>query len=254
MSLEHTLQPAPLGTEGEPQARVALAALYRLIDLQYGSGEGIYNHISMRVPGEPQWFLIKSHSLLYREVTASNLIKVELDADLDESSHVNRPGYVLHSAILSARPDVNCAIHMHTNIGIAMSAHRSGLRMMSQNALRFYKRLGYHAYEGIVEDWSERDRIVAALGPHNIAVMLRNHGMVIVGATARDTFERARDLMIACDTQLRLEAAGAEIVEVPVEICERVATQYLAHDRGRGAADWPAWVRMLDSLDQRYRS
>lgn len=240
-------------SEPEAEARASLAALYRLIDMQYGAGEGIYNHVSLRVPGEPGHFLIKRHSLLYREVTASNLIKVDAGSDPDERSHVNRPGFTLHSAILQARPDVNCAIHLHTKAGTAMSAHARGLRMLSQNAVRFYKRLGYHPYQGIVEDFSEREHIVSALGPRNIALILRNHGLVTVGASPRDAFERMRDLTIACETQLMLEATGAETIEIPPELCERVAVQFERHDSGRGSADWPAWVRLLDATDSSYR-
>jgi ribulose-5-phosphate 4-epimerase/fuculose-1-phosphate aldolase len=135
-----------------------------------------------------------------------------------------------------------------------MSAHRTGLRMLSQNALRFYKRLGYHAYQGIVEDFSESDQIIAALGPSNIALILRNHGLVTVGKSARDAFERMRDLIIACETQLMLEAASADVIEIPEEICIKTAEQYVRHDSGRGTADWPAWLRLVRSLDPSYQS
>ena len=238
----------------ERYARTELAALYRLLDLHYGFGEGIYNHVSMRVPDQPDCFLIKAHSLMFREVTASNLIKVRLDADLDESAHVNRPGLTLHGAILTARPDVNCAVHIHSSAGLAMSAHKAGLRMLTQNSVRFYRRIGYHAYQGIVEDFSERDQIAAALGTANIALILRNHGLVTVGTKARDAFERMRDLIIACEIQLRIEATGAEATEIPPELCEHVARQFASHDQGRGAADWPAWLRMLDLADKTYRN
>jgi len=238
----------------EWQARVELAALYRLMDLHYGFGEGIYNHISMRVPDSPGYFLIKPHALMFREVTASSLIKVRLDADLDEAAHVNRPGLTLHGAILNARPDVNCAIHIHSTAGLAMSAHKGGLRMLSQNSIRFYRRIGYHLYQGIVEDFSEREQLTAALGTQNIALMLHNHGLVTVGERARDAFERMRDLIISCETQLMLEATGAEMIEVPAEICERVSQQFVRHDSGRGAADWPAWLRMLDARDSSFRN
>lgn len=252
MTAGHT-SPPPTDSD-ERYARVELAALYRLLDLHYGFGEGIYNHVSMRVPGEPNHFLIKAHSLMFREVTASNLIKVRLDADLDESSHVNRPGLTLHGAILSARPDVNCSIHVHSLAGLALSAHKTGLRMLTQNAVRFYNRVGYHTYQGIVEDFSERNQIAAALGTSNIALILRNHGLVTVGPKARDAFERMRDLIIACDAQLRIEATGAETIEIPPDLCEHVAAQFQRHDQGRGAADWPAWLRMLDLADTSYRS
>jgi ribulose-5-phosphate 4-epimerase/fuculose-1-phosphate aldolase len=236
----------------ERTGREYLAAAYRLIEYS-GWGEGIYNHISLRVPMEPTKFLIKRHDLLYNEVTASNLVKVDMTEDLDERSGVNRPGFTLHSGILMGRPDVNCAIHLHTAEGIAISAHKRGLRMMSQNAIRFYKRIGHHPYEGITEDFGERERIVANLGQGK-ALLLENHGVLTVGETPRGAFELVRDLMTACKSQLLLEASGAGIKEVSAEICEKVAKQLDAHDRGRGAADWPAWMRLMDKVDPSYRS
>ena len=127
----------------EWQARVDLAAVYRLT-AHYGWDDVIYNHSSMRVPGEPRKLLMKKHDLLYTEVTASNLVKVSMDEDLDEKSGVNRPGFTLHGGVLSARPDVNCAMHVHTNVGMAIAGLKSGLRMVSQQAIRFYQRIGYH--------------------------------------------------------------------------------------------------------------
>lgn len=237
----------------EHEARINLAAAYRLVDHFYSTTDGIYNHLSVRVPGEPNRFLIKQHALLYREVTASNLVKVDMTADLDERSLVNRPGFVLHSGVLSARPDVNCVIHMHGPLGIAMSAHVGGLRMMSQAAIRFYKRVGYHPFEGITEDAGERARIAAALADNDV-LFLRNHGVVIVGGTVRDAFERTRDLMTACESQLLLEGACADIVEVPEAICETMVVQLKAHDAGRGKADWPAWLRLMDAVSPGYAS
>ena len=237
----------------EASARLHLAALYRLIDHHFPSTDGIYNHLSLRVPGAPSVFLIKRHALLYEEVTASNLVLAEMTRDLDEGSHVNRPGFVLHAAILRARADVNCVVHIHSVAGLAMAAHGGGLKMLSQNALRFYRRLGYHPYEGITDGDAEGPRIAAALGPDNIAVVLRNHGFAVCGATPREAFERTRDLLVACEAQLAIEATGAPLVEVPEAVCDRVAKQFVAHDRGRGAADWPAWVRFLDRRDPGFR-
>src|ERR1700681_1211085 len=125
------------------QARIDLAATYRLI-AHYGWGDVIYNHSSMRVPGEDRKFLIKRHELLYTEVTASNLVKVSMDDDLDESAGVNRPGFTLHGGVLRGRPDVNCAVHVHTETGMAIAGLKGGLRMVSQEAVRFYGSLGYH--------------------------------------------------------------------------------------------------------------
>jgi len=237
----------------EMSARFHLAALYRLIDHHFPSTDGIYNHISLRVPGMPELMLIKKHHLLYEEVTASNLVLADMTGDLDEGSDVNRPGFVLHGAILRARPDLSCIVHIHSTAGLAMSAHGTGLRMLSQNALRFYKRIGYHPYEGITDGPAEGPRIAAALGTDNIAVILRNHGLAVAGRTPREAFERTRDLILACETQLMIEAATDDIVEIPEAVCERVARQYVAHDAGRGAADWPAWIRRLDRIDTGYR-
>ena len=237
--------------DAERHARIDLAALYRMVE-NHGWGEGIYNHISMRVPDEPDLFLIKAHPLTYEEVTASNLVKVSMHDDLDEQSGVNRPGYNLHSAILRARPDVNCALHIHSTIGIAISAHAGGLRMLSQNATKFYKRLGYHNYEGITEDAGEQPRIVRDLG-QNRALILRNHGVVTVGANPREAYMLMNDLIISAEVQLRLEAAGAPTVEIPDEICEKVAEQFERHDKGRGKADWPALLRRLDRADPSYK-
>ena len=136
---------SPVVSTAEWQARVDLAAAYRLV-AHYGWDDVIYNHCSMRAPGEDRKFLMKRHELLWTEVTASNLVKVDMDEDLDERAGVNRPGFTLHSAILRGRPDVNCAVHVHTRTGMAIAGLKSGLRMISQEAVRFFGRLGYHAY------------------------------------------------------------------------------------------------------------
>ena len=237
----------------EATARVYLAALYRLIDRHFPSTDGIYNHITLRLPEQADRFLIKRHHLLYEEVTASNLIIADINGNLDEASEVNKPGFVLHSAILRARPEINCIVHIHSIVGLAMTAHAEGLRMLCQNALRFYKRVGYHPYEGITDDFAEGPRIAADLGQDNIVLVLRNHGLAILGRTPREAFERTRDYLIACETQLLLEAARGPMIEIPPAICERTARQYLAHDAGRGSADWPAWVRHLERVDPGFR-
>ncbi len=244
---------SPNAITDEATARIHLAALYRLIDRHFPSTDGIYNHITLRLPQQADQFLIKRHELLYEEVTASNLVIADMTKDLDEGSHVNKPGFVLHGAILGARPDINCIVHIHSIAGLAITAHGHGLRMLSQNSLRFYQRIGYHPYEGITDGYAEGPRIVAALGSDNIALVLHNHGLAITGRTPRDAFERTRDFLIACETQLMLEASGAPLIEIAPEICERVALQFVAHDAGRGGADWPAWLRHLDRREPGYR-
>jgi len=243
--------PARISPE-EWQARVDLAAVYRLC-AHYGWGDVIYNHCSMRVPGEPNMFLMKQHELLWTEITASNLRKVDMNEDLDERAGVNRPGFTLHGGLLKARPDVNCAVHIHTEIGMAISGLKHGLRMVSQQAIRFYKRVGYHAYEGITENFEERERINRDLG-QNRAMILHNHGLLTVGKNAREAFVLMKTLVEAADIQLRMEATGGELIEIPSQICESTAAQYETHDAGRGSADWPAYLRMADQHAPDFRN
>jgi ribulose-5-phosphate 4-epimerase/fuculose-1-phosphate aldolase len=235
----------------DQQARVDLAAIYRLLAL-HGWGDVIFNHAAMRCPSDPRRFLIKRHELLYTEVTASNLVEVCMDDDLDERSGVNRPGFTLHSGVLRARADVVCSIHVHPEEAIALSGLRHGLRPLSQNAMRFYNRVGYHTYEGLTDSFDERERITAALGRHRVLVM-RHHGLTTVGTTAREAFSLMREFVRAARIQLQMEATGAELLEIPAVVCERVAVQYEQHDRGRASAEWPAYLRQLDSLDPGYR-
>ena len=239
-------------SHAEWQARVDLAAVYRLI-AHYGWDDVIYNHSSMRVPDEPRYFLMKKHDLLYTEVTASNLVKVCMDEDLDEKSGVNRPGFTLHGGVLAARADVNCAVHVHTATGMAIAGLRHGLRMVSQQAIRFYQRIGYHAYEGITEDFAERKRINRDLGS-NRAMIMHNHGLLTVGKSAREAFVLMHHLIEAAEIQLRIEAAGGEAIEIPPEVCVKTAAQYETHDAGRGSHDWVAYLRMLDRFDTSYRN
>jgi ribulose-5-phosphate 4-epimerase/fuculose-1-phosphate aldolase len=239
-------------SDAEWQARVDLAAVYRLL-AHHGWDDVIYNHSSMRVPGEPRNFLMKKHDLLYTEVTASNLVKVSMDEDLDESAGVNRPGFTLHGGVLAAREDVNCAIHIHTNAGIAISGMKHGLRMLSQAAIRFYQRLGYHPYEGLTEDFDERQRINKELG-QNRAMIMHNHGLLTVGKSPREAFVLMRYLCDAAEIQLMMEATGAELLEIPPAVCEKTAEQYARHDAGRGSHDWPAYLRLLDKIDRGYRN
>ena len=254
MNQHAKIEPAvPAGISPEEwQARTDLAAVYRLC-AHYGWDDLIYNHCSMRVPGEPSKFLMKQHELLWTEVTASNLRKVDMNDDLDERAGVNRPGFTLHGGVLKGRADVNCAVHVHTETGMALAGLKGGLRMVSQQALRFYKRVGYHPYEGITEDFSERERILAALSSHR-ALVLHNHGLLTVGKTAREAFILMKYLLSAAEIQVRMEATGGELIEIPPAVCEKVAAQYEKHDSGRGSADWPAFLRMLDQIDAGYRN
>jgi ribulose-5-phosphate 4-epimerase/fuculose-1-phosphate aldolase len=254
MNQHAKIEPAvPAGiSPQEWQVRTDLAAVYRLC-AHYGWGDVIYNHCSMRVPGEPSKFLMKQHELLWTEVTASNLRKVDMNDDLDEKAGVNRPGFTLHGGVLKGRPDVNCAVHIHTEIGMAIAGLKHGLRMVSQQAIRFYQRIGYHAYEGITEDFDERARINKDLG-NNRAMIMSHHGLLTVGKSARESFVLMKALLDAADIQLKLEATGGEVVEITPAICAKTAEQYEHHDAGRGSHDWAAYLRMLDSFDASYRN
>jgi len=226
--------PARAATEADHQARVDLAAVYRLL-AHHGWGDVIFNHAAMRCPSDPRRFLIKRHELLYTEVTASNLVEVSMDDDLDERSGVNRPGFNLHSCVLRGRPDLNCSVHVHPDEGVALSGLKHGLRPLSPSAMRFYRRVGYHDYEGLTDGFDERERIVAALG-RNRALIMRHHGVTTVGATAREAFSLMKELVRAARIQLMMEATGAALSEIPPEVCEHVAAQYEQHDRGRASA------------------
>src|SRR5260370_28400 len=238
------LKKAPKGMSADEwQARVDLAAVYRLV-AHHGWDDVIYNHCSMRVPGEPRQFLMKRHEFLWTEVTASNLVKVDMEADLDERAGVNRPGFTLHGGVLRGRPDVNCAVHVHTQTGMAIAGLKSGLRMISQESVRFFERVGYHPYEGITEDFGERERLIAHLG-QNRAMILHNHGVLTVGETAREAFILMRHLLDAAEIQLAMEATGGELIGIPPAICRRTVAQYEKHATGRGSAACPAYLRRL---------
>jgi ribulose-5-phosphate 4-epimerase/fuculose-1-phosphate aldolase len=240
-----------IGAEQDKQARVDLAAVYRLL-ASHGWGDVIFNHAAMRVPSNPRHFFIKRHELLYTEVTASNLVEVSMDDDLDERSGVNRPGFTLHSGVMRGRPDVQCSVHVHPEEAIAISGMKRGLRPLSQNAMRFFNRVGYHDYEGLTDSFDERERIVAALGM-NRALVMRHHGITAVGETAREAFSLMKGFVSAARIQIMMESSGQELLEIPAKVCEHVAAQYAKHDKGRASAEWPAYLRQLDTLDPSYR-
>ncbi len=238
-------------TDQDRQARVDLAAVYRLL-ASHGWGDVIFNHAAMRVPSNPRHFFIKRHELLYTEVTASNLVEVSMDDDLDERSGVNRPGFTLHSGVMRGRPDVQCSVHVHPDEGVALSGLKQGLRPLSQSSMRFYNRIGYHDYEGLTDSFDERDRIVAALGK-NRALIMRHHGITTVGETAREAFSLMKEFVRAARIQIMMDSTGQEVMAIPPDVCEHVAAQYEKHDKGRASAEWPAYLRQLDMLDQGYR-
>ncbi len=189
--------------------RVDLAAAYNLA-VAMRMTDHIYTHISARVPGDEPHFLINAYGLTFDEITASNLVKVNIDGEilLDRTGlGINPAGFVIHSAIHRARHDAACVMHTHTAAGIAVSAQQTGLLMISQHAMRFHRRLAYHDYEGVALDMDEQQRLVADLGPHN-AMILRNHGLLACGASVPDAFDAMFYLERACQAQVAALAGG----------------------------------------------
>ena len=236
--------------------RVDLAACYRLVDL-YGMSDLIANHISARVPGEPGHFLINAYGLLYDEITASSLIKIDLEGEIIERPPfdygVNRAGFVIHSAIHRARHDVDCVIHTHTAAGMAVSSLDCGLLPMNQTAMRF-AHCAYHDYEGVVLDLDEQARLVADLGQHDLLI-LRNHGLLVVGATIAQAFNHIHRAELSCRTQLMAMATGAKLIDAPQAVIEATFRAYQPNVRRPfGVLDWPALKRKLDRLDPSYRT
>jgi len=239
----------------EWQARVDLAACYRLVAM-WDMTDMIANHISVRVPGEPNYFLINAYGLLYEEITASSLIKIDLDGEIvdkpDFDCGVNRAGFVIHSAIHRARHDANCVIHTHTAAGMAISSIRSGFLPMTQTAMRFTK-VAYHDYEGVAVDLDEQQRLVADLGDADLMV-LRNHGLLVVGPTIPQAFSNIYRAELACKAQLLAMASGDEVVLPKAEVIAKTNHLYRPEVRRPfGVLEWPALLRKLDRSDPTYR-
>lgn len=243
----------------EWQLRCDLAALYRLV-AHFRMTDFIYTHISARVPGPEHHFLINKYGVLFHEMRASDLVKIDLEGrcvDERPESEVNRAGFVIHSAIHAARPDLACVIHTHTAAGIAVSAQKAGLLPLSQHAARFYGRLSYHGYEGIALDMDERERLVADLGD-NSAMILRNHGLLVGGASIPEAFLEIYFLERACQAQIAAQSGGAELTLIPDEVGRRTAAQF-ARGSEQGAAAhaamaWGSALRLIEGDRPDYRS
>ena len=239
----------------EWQIRVDLAATYRLVAL-YGWDDLVFTHISARVPGPEHHFLINPYGMLFEEITASSLVKIDMDGNkLQESEYsVNPAGFVIHSAVHMAREDVGCVIHLHTTDGVAVAAQADGLLPMDQHAMMLISDLSYHDYEGIALDIDERERLVADLGAKNF-MLLRNHGTLAMGRNCADAFLRIYYLERACAMQTRALAGGAKINLANQGVPEKTAGQgAAAFDGFMGALAWPALLRKLDRQDSSYKS
>jgi ribulose-5-phosphate 4-epimerase/fuculose-1-phosphate aldolase len=244
-----------LGITAEEWAlRVQLAACYRIFDL-LGWTEYIFNHITLRVPGPVKHFLINPFGLWYSEVTASNLIKIDLDGNTIGRSEwpVNKAGFVIHSAIHAARSDAHCIMHTHTTAGVAVACQAEGLSANNFYGSQLHGRVAYHDFEGISVELDERPRLVNALGNRNIMI-LRNHGLLVCGGGVAEALRRMLNLQRACEVQLAAEASGKPITKVSDEICERAAAQGEAFDPGGyGSRLFTAFQRRIDRIDPSYR-
>jgi len=263
----------------EWQARLELAATYRLVDY-YGMSDLIYNHITLRIPGSPGHLLINLYGLLYKEITASSLVKIDAEGEVlwkpvvkegdavrepgfgkggalpaaawsPTDYGINRSGFVIHGAIHEARRDVQCVIHTHSRAGMAVSAMRCGLLTLSQTGIRFAGHLAYHDYQGPAVELAERESLVRDLGPHN-AMVMRNHGLLTCGPSAAEAFNLMYNLELACRTQVDAMAARTELGVPGEDVLAKTAALYQpATRRPYGVLEWPAMLRLLKAESTR---
>lgn len=246
-------RPAHISAE-EWETRVTLAACYRLVS-HYGWTDMIYTHISARVPGKEEHFLINPLGWMYDEVCASNLVKIDLDGkNVDgTNTRVNQAGFVIHSAVHSARPDVQCVIHTHTPAGMAVSMMKCGLQPLSQHAQFFYGAVAYHGYEGIALDTDERVRLVKDLGDKPVMI-LHNHGLLVTGATIPSAFSSLFTLERACAAQVLAMRTGQDLVYPPEEVSKKTRAQASGPASSLSLAEWPALLRLVERLDPSYKN
>jgi len=243
----------------EWEARVDCACAYRLVR-HFGIDDLIYNHISARVPGSEE-FLLNPFGLTYDEICASALIKVDLSGKVLWSPDFpqglgykfNPAGYMIHSAVHEAKPELHCVIHTHSVAGMAVASLKEGLLPMTQTAMRFDK-VAYHDYEGVVLDEGEKARLIANLGDCDV-MLLRNHGVLAVGRTVAEAFNNTYRLERACVSQLLAQNGGGEIVLPSQSVIEKTNHMYRpATRRPYGLLEWPAMRRLADRLDASYKN
>lgn len=244
-----------LVSEQEWEARVNLAAAYRLVAL-FGWDDLVFTHISARLPGPDHHFLINPYGWLFEEITASSLVKIDLHGNklMDSPHPINPAGFTIHSAIHAAREDAQCVMHTHSINGVAVSAQKDGVLPISQQATLVLSSLAYHDYEGIALNEDEKPRLVADFGD-KIYLMLRNHGILTVGASPADAFLAMYVFEAACMIQVRAQAGGGPLVQVNPKIVAGVMQAAAAVTRGMGGQlAWPGLLRKLDRIDPSFRS
>jgi ribulose-5-phosphate 4-epimerase/fuculose-1-phosphate aldolase len=245
--------PSPISQQAEErQLRVDLAACYRLVAL-YGWADLVFTHISARVPGPEHHFLINPYGLLFDEITASSLIKVDQHCNkLSDSPHpVNPAGFIIHSCIHAGRHDVGCVLHTHTRAGVAVGAQKEGLLPISQQSTFVLSSLVYHDYEGVAVREDEQPRLQADLGSANF-LMLRNHGLLTVGKTIADAFLSMYAFETACQIQVAAQSGGGELVRINPRIIEGIG-RVMKVQGLEGSLIWPALLRKLDRMDPGYK-
>jgi len=241
-------------SEAEWQARVDLAAAYRLVAL-YGWDDLIFTHISARVPGADHHFLLNAYGMMFDEVTASSLVKIDPNGNkvVESPYFINPAGFTIHSALHAAREDALCVMHLHTDYGIAVSAQKDGLLPISQQAMFPLASLAYHDYEGLALNEEEKPRLVSDLGDKNYMI-LRNHGLLTIGKTAAEAFLSMYILERACRIQILAQSGGVELHRVAEPIIDLTAKQMSAVTVGQGAElTWPGLLRKLDRIDPSFR-
>lgn len=242
-------------TPEEWEQRVALAATYRLV-ARFGWDDLIFTHLSARVPGGAHHFLINPYGMTFDEVTASSLVKVDLDGNkvMDSPYDINPAGFTIHSAIHAAREDAKCVLHVHSVNGAAVSAQKNGVLPISQQAMFVLSSLAYHDYEGVALREDEKPRLVRDLGDKSY-FMLRNHGLITVADNVPDAFLLLYTFEAACMIQVRAQAGGGELVTIDPRIIATAQQQAKDVTNGEIAGlAWPALLRKLDRFDPSYRS
>tara|TARA_B100001113_G_scaffold242313_1_gene199316 strand:- start:818 stop:1573 length:756 start_codon:yes stop_codon:yes gene_type:complete len=238
----------------EWQTRIDLAALYRLVAL-YGWDDLVFTHISARVPGEDNHFLLNPYGLLFEEIRASDLVKIDLDGNIvSKTEHfVNAAGFTIHSAVHGNGQHNHAVIHTHSNDGVAVSAQEHGLLPISQTAMVIRNECAYHNYEGIALNHDERERLLDDLGDKH-CMILKNHGLLATGATCADAWLRLFFLERACTMQIKALSGGSKLNMVPDDVVELVTDQgQMASEQGIGNLAWPALIRKLDKIDISYK-
>lgn len=241
--------------DAERQLRIDLAACYRLVAM-FGWDDLIFTHISARVPGPEHHFLINPYGMMFDEITASSLVKVDLHGQKVVASpyEVNPAGFTIHSAIHAAREDAQCVLHVHSVNGVAVSAQAEGLLPLSQHAMFVLSSLAYHDYEGVALEDDEKPRLVRDLGSRR-SLILRNHGLLTVGRSVAEAFVAMYFLETSCMIQVRAMSGGQRLRQIPPAIVDGAQAQWEKVTRGAGGGlAWPALLRRLERTDPGYRT